>query len=129
MSARTLLLLALVMLMPVRLWAVGWTPTDGGLVVNLEQGDRFLLSVWLDLNDNKKEDPGEEFFVSNYNRYTGGHFNYTAGSYLKLVPQAANATEPSDMSIWSIGAPLNRVIGGKDYSLGAKVLLFFHICK
>ena len=104
---------------PARMHANGWTPTDGGLVVNLEQGDRFLLSVWLDLNSNGREDPGEEFFVSNYNRYTGGHFNYTAGSYLKLVPQAANATEPSDMSIWSIGAPLTRVIGGKDYSLGA----------
>ena len=117
--AKTLLLLALVMLMPVRLWAAGWTPTDGGLVVDLEQGDRFLLSVWLDLNDNKKEDPGEEFFVINYNRYTGGYFNYTAGSYLKLVPQDAHATEPSDMSIWSVGAPLTRVIGGKDYSLGA----------
>lgn len=99
--------------------AVGWTPTDGGLVVNLEQGERFLLSVWLDLNNNGREDPGEEFFVNNYNRYTGGHFNYTAGSYLKLVPQDAHATEPSDMSIWSVGAPLTRVIGGKDYSLGA----------
>lgn len=95
--------------------AVGWTPTDGGLVVNLEQGDRFLLSVWVDLDKDGVEDPGEEFFVNNYNRYTGGHFNYTAGSYLKLVPQDAHATEPSDMSIWSIGAPLTRVIGGKDY--------------
>ena len=101
----------IILLASTRLFAVGWTPTDGGLVVNLEQGDRFLLSVWLDLNDNKKEDPGEEFFVINYNRYTGGHFNYTAGSYLKLVPQDAHATE--------VGAPLTRVIGGKDYSLGA----------
>ena len=110
----------IILLASTRLFAVGFTPTDGGLVVDLEQGDRFLLSVWLDLNDNKKEDPGEEFFVNNYNRYTGGHFNYAAGSYLKLVPQAANATEPSDMSIWSIGAPITRVIGGKNYSLGAK---------
>ena len=102
-----------------RVSAVGWTPTDGGLVVDLQQGDRFLLSVWIDLNDNKKEDPGEEFFVINYNRYTGGRFNYSDGLYLKLAPQAADATEPSDMSIWSIGAPLTRVIGGKGYSLGA----------
>ena len=114
------LLLSVVLLMPLRSWAVGWTPTDGGLVVNLEQGDRFLLSVWLDLDKDGVEDPGEEFFVNNYNRYTGGHFNYTAGSYLKLIPQAANATEPSDMSIWSVGAPITRVIGGKNYSLGAK---------
>ena len=28
-----------------RVSAVGWTPTDAGLVVNLEQGERFLLSV------------------------------------------------------------------------------------
>ena len=104
----------------VRVHAVGWTPTDGGLVVNLEQGDRFLLSVWLDLDNDGVEDPGEEFFVINYNRYTGGHFKYEAGLYLKLAPQATGATVPSDMSIWSIGAPLNRVIGGKNYDLGAK---------
>ena len=110
----------IILLASTRLLAVGWTPTDGGLVVNLEQGDRFLLSVWLDLDEDGEEDPGEEFFVNNYNRYTGGHFNYTAGSYLKLIPQAANATKPSDMSIWSIGAPIPRVIGGKNYSLGAK---------
>ena len=109
----------IILLASTRLFAAGWTPTDGGLVVNLEQGDRFLLSVWLDLDKDGVEDPGEEFFVINYNRYTGGHFNYTAGSYLKLVPQDAHATEPSDMSIWSVGAPLTRVIGGKDYSLGA----------
>ena len=105
--------------MSVFAYAVGWTPTDGGLVVDLQQGDRFLLSIWLDLDKDGVEDPGEEFFVINYNRYTGGHFNYSDGLYLKLAPQAGDATEPSDMSIWSIGAPLTRVIGGKDYSLGA----------
>ena len=41
-----------------RVSAVGWTPTDGGLLVNLEQGDRFLLSVWLDLDKDGVEDPG-----------------------------------------------------------------------
>ena len=115
------LLLSVVLLMPVRLWAVGWTPTDGGLVLNLEQGDRFLLSVWLDIDKDGEEDPGEEYFVYNYNRYTGGRFNYKAGLYLKLIPQDAHATEPSEMSIWTVGAPLSRVISGKDYSLGGIV--------
>ena len=96
------ILLFLLMLAPMRLWAVGWTPTDGGLVVDLEQGDRFLLSVVVN---------GKEYFVANYNRYTGGDFNYTAGSYLKLIPQAAGATVPSDMTIWSAGAPLARESG------------------
>lgn len=86
----SLLLLSL----PLRLFAVGWTPTDAGLVVNLEQGDRFLLSVWVDINNNKAEDPGEEFFVSNYNRYSGGYYNYTAGSFMKLLP----ATEVTEMN-------------------------------
>lgn len=127
MSARSLLsgkklllaktlLLVIVLLMPVRLWAVGWTPTDAGLVVNLETGDRFLLSVWLDLNNNKKEDPGEEFFVSNYNRFTGGHFNYPAGSFMKLLP----ATEITEMNEWSVGAPLdrgNKALGGIVYTI------------
>lgn len=97
-SIRTLFL-SVLLLAPLRMEAVGWTPTDGGLVLNLEQGDRFLLSVMV----------GEkEYFVSNYNRYTGGDFNYAAGLYLKLIPQDAGATEPSEMSIWTVGAPLAR---------------------
>ncbi len=85
----------------VKVHAVGWTPTDAGLVVNLEQGDRFLLSVVID---------GKEYFVSNYNRYTRPDdiFNYSDGLYLKLLPQAPDATEPSEMSVWSAGAPLSR---------------------
>ncbi len=114
-----LFLFAVLLLAPVRAWSVGWTPTDGGLVVDLQTGDRFLLSIWLDLDKDGVEDAGEEFFVINYNRYTGGHFNYSDGLYLKLAPQAGDATEPSDMSIWSAGAPLSRIIGGLDYSLGA----------
>lgn len=108
-----------VSLFAMRMLAVGWTPTDGGLVVNMEQGERFLLSVWVDKNKDGKEDPGEEFFVINYNRYKGGYFNYKEGLYLKLAPQVEDATEPSDMSIWTVGAPLSRIIGGEDYSLGA----------
>ena len=99
----------LLSLLPLRLFAVGWTPTDGGLLVDLEQGDRFLLSVMVD---------GKEYFVCNYNRYSDGEyhltpFNYTAGLYLKLLPQAAGATEPSSVSIWTVGAPLARESGGK----------------
>jgi hypothetical protein len=108
----SLLLLSL----PLRLFAVGWTPTDAGLVVNLEQGDRFLLSVWVDINNNKAEDPGEEFFVSNYNRYSGGYYNYTAGSFMKLLP----ATEVTEMNEWSVGAPLARgtkALGGIAYTI------------
>ena len=106
--------IVLMMLLSVtmQLFAVGWTPTDGGLVVDLEQGDRFLLSVVVN---------GKEYFVCNYNRYTGGDFKYASGLYLKLIPQAADATKPSDMSIWTVGAPLNRVIGGKNYDLGGHV--------
>ena len=70
-------LLLIILLASIKALAVGWTPTDGGLVVNLDQGDRFLLSVVVN---------GKEYFVCNYNRYTGGDFKYTAGSYLKLIP-------------------------------------------
>lgn len=127
MSARTLLsgkklllaktlLLVIVLLMPVRLWAVGWTPTDAGLVVNLEQGERFLLSVWVDKNGNGTEEDGEEFFVSNYNRYSGGYYNYGSGSFMKLLP----ATEVTEMNEWTVGAPLargNKALGGTVYTI------------
>ena len=115
-----ILLLFLLVFAPIRALAVGWTPTDGGLVLNLEQGDRFLLSVWVDKDGDGVEDEGEEFFVYNYNRYKGGYFNYTEGLYLKLLPQAADATEPSDMSIWQVGAPLDRgnyALGGIVYTI------------
>ena len=117
MMKRIYTILSLLLLsLPTRLWAVGWTPTDAGLVVNLEQGDRFLLSVWVDINNNKAEDPGEEFFVSNYNRYSGGYYNYTAGSFMKLLP----ATEVTEMNEWSVGAPLARgtkALGGIAYTI------------
>ena len=115
-----ILLLFLLVFAPIRALAVGWTPTDGGLVLNLEQGDRFLLSVWVDKDGDGVEDPGEEFFVYNYNRYKGGYFNYKEGLYLKLLPQEAGATEPSDMSIWQVGAPLDRgnyALGGIVYTI------------
>ena len=114
------------LLVSVLVSAVGWTPTDGGLVVDLEQGDRFLLSVMVD-HDNNPATPDREYFVANYTRYAGDdYFHYTFkdgndGHWLKLLQQAANATEPSEVTIWTTGAPLSRVIGEKDYSLGGIV--------
>ena len=101
-------LICCVALTSTQLFAAGWTPTDGGLLVNLEQGERFLLSVWIDVDGDGVEDPGEEFFASNYTRYTGGYFKYTAGSYLKLMPQAIGVTKPSEQIIWTVGHPLDR---------------------
>ena len=110
----------LFLLASTRMFGVGWTPTDGGLVVNLDQGDRFLLSMWLDLDKDGVEDPGEEFFITNYTRYTGGHFKYKAGTYMKLIPQASDVAEPSEEVIWSVGAPLSRgkyALGGIAYTI------------
>ena len=110
------------LLMPVRLWAVGWTPTDAGLVVNMEQGEHFLLSVWVDKNGNGKEEDGEEFFVSNYTRYSGGYYGYKNESdsnsmrFLKLLPIPII----NEMNTWQVGAPLNRgdkALGGIVYTI------------
>ena len=105
--------LAFMLLTSARMWAVGWTPTDAGLVVNLKDGDRFLLSVWVDIDKDGVEDPGEEFFVSNYTRYTGGYYSYGSGTYMKLLP----ATEVTEMNEWTVGAPLargNKALGAKE---------------
>ena len=90
-----------------------FTPTDGGLVVNLKPGDRILLSTMVN---------GEEYFVCHYPSYTGGYFGYTnwdgnKGNFLKLVPQAADATEPASPSIWTIDDPVTFLYSGKNYSL------------
>ncbi len=114
-KVRILLLISVVMY-SVGMWGVGWTPTDAGLVVNMEQGERFLLSVWVDKNGNGTEEDGEEFFVSNYTRYTGGYYNYGSGAYMKLLP----ATEITEMNEWSVGAPLdrgNKALGGIVYTI------------
>ena len=98
-----------------RICAVGWTPTDAGLVVNMEQSERFLLSVMVSGDfDNNPATPNteREFFVNNYNRYEGSYFGYTSGSFIKLLP----ATEITEMNTWQVGAPLNR--GNR--ALGAK---------
>lgn len=105
---------------PIQLWAVGWTPTDCGLVLNFEPGDQFLLSVWIDQNKNGVEDPGEEYFVCDYPEYQPQTpFNYKGyGNYLKLIPQATGSTTPSSASIWTVGEPLTRITNKVDYSLG-----------
>ena len=115
MKKKHSILTALLLAVSTRLFAVGWTPTDAGLVVNLEQGEHFLLSVMVsgDFDDNPATPNTErEFFVSNYTRYTGGYYNYEAGTYMKLLP----ATEVTEMNKWQVGYPLDR--GNK--ALGAK---------
>ena len=87
-----------------------FTPTDGGLVVNLKAGDQILLSTMVD-DDNNPATPPVEYFVCHYPSYTGGYFGYTnwdsnKGNFLKLVPQDADATEPATPSIWSIDDPV-----------------------
>ena len=99
-----------------------FTPTDGGLVVNLKQGDQILLSTWVDENGNGVEDDGEEYFVCHYPSQTGGYFGYTnwdsdKGNFLKLIPQAADATEPASPSIWTIDDPVTFLYSGKNYQL------------
>ena len=105
-----------------QMFGVGFTPTDGGLVVNLKEGDRILLSVMID-DDNNPSTPDVEYFVCHYPGYTGGHFNYynwddkESGNILKLIPQDAGATEPASPSIWSIDDPVPFKSGGKTYPI------------
>ena len=109
----------------VGLFADGFTPSDGGLVVNLDKGDRILLSVWVDINGNGTEEQGEEFFVCNYPKYKGGYFDYKyKGSTidsLRLIPQNHLATEPSPTSIWEIDTalvrPARQEMGGICYTI------------
>ena len=102
------LLLISVLLACAKIYGVGFTPTEGGLVVDLQRYDRFLLSVWIDLNSNGTEEQGEEFFVCDYKDYTGGRFGYSATQTLKLIPQSPTATKPSDNSVWTIDTALVR---------------------
>ena len=110
-----------------------FTPTDGGLIVNLQQNDQILISVMID-HDNNPSTPDREYFVENYTRYTGDdYFTYDLnhernrdGHFLRLVQQAAGATEPSPMSIWTVDTALTRVDvhnvakagANKNYSMG-----------
>ena len=110
-------LIGLALLLPMPLWAVGFTPTDAGLAVNFQPGDQFLLSVMVD-DDNNPATPAKEYFVCHYPNYTGGRFKYKAAHELRLVPQDAGATVPSEASVWTIDAPLTRVKNKVDYALG-----------
>ena len=124
-TMKKLFLFILILCASVHALAVGWTPTDAGLVVNLGQGDRFLLSIMVD-HDNNPATPAREYFVANYTRYKGDdYFKYkfdekdsTQGHWLKLIQQPSTATEPAEMIIWEVGAPLVRQSGGKNYDLG-----------
>ncbi len=120
-KVRILLLISVVMY-SVGMWGVGFTPTEGGLVVNLKQGDRILLSTMVD-DDNNPSTPDVEYFVCHYPGYTGGHFNYYnwddkgSGNILKLIPQDAGVTEPASPSIWTIDDPVPFKSGGKTYPI------------
>jgi len=103
------LFVSFALMLSMRLLAVGWTPTDAGLVVDLEPGDQFLLSVMVE---------GTEYFVCHYPSYTGGPYKYTAGHELRLIPQTAGATVPSEVSVWTVDTALTRVIGKNNYALG-----------
>ena len=90
-----------------------FTPTDGGLVVNLKPGQRILLSTMVN---------GQEYFVCHMPSYTGGYFGYTnwdskKGNFLKLIPQDPGATEPGAVSIWTIDDPVTFLKSGKNYPL------------
>ena len=110
-KVRFLLLISL-LFSSVGMYGVGFTPTEGGLVVDLKKHDRFLLSTWIDLNGNGTEEQGEEFFVCDYPDYTGGRFGYTATQTLKLIPQDEIKTkeelEKSGVSIWTVDTALVR---------------------
>ena len=110
------MLLLLALLMPTRMFGAvyDFTPTDGGLVVNLQPGQRILLSTMVN---------GQEYFVCHMPSYTGGYFTYTnwddeaKGNILKLIPQDAGVTEPGAASIWTIEDPVTFLYSGKNYPL------------
>ena len=114
-KVRILLLISVVMY-SVGMWGAAvydFTPTDGGLVVNLKPGDQILLSTMVN---------GEEYFVCHYPGHTGGYFSYTnwdgnKGNFLKLIPQDAGATEPASPSIWTIDDPVTFLYSGKNYPI------------
>lgn len=108
------LLLVTALTVSIKMFGLGFTPTDGGLVVNLQPGQRILLSTMVN---------GEEYFVCHMPSYTGGYFTYTnwddggKGNILKLIPQDPGVTEPGAASIWTIDNPVTLKSGGKEYEL------------
>ena len=117
-----ILLLICVLFVSIGTYGAGFTPTDGGLVVNLKAGNRILLSVMVD-DDNNPSTPDVEYFVCHYPGYTGGHFNYynwddnESGNILKLIPQNDGAIEPATPSIWTIDDPVPFRFSGKTYPI------------
>ncbi len=115
-----ILLLISILFVSIGTYGLGYTPTDGGLVVNLKQGDHILLSVMID-DDNNPATPDVEYFVCHYPGFTGGHFNYYnwddkgSGNILKLIPQDDGATEPASPSIWTIDDPVPFLKSGTSY--------------
>ena len=112
-------LLILVLFACVKMYGVGFTPTEGGLVVDLKPGDRFLLSVMIDEDGNPATtNDSVEYFVCDYTEYTTGRgiFKYKSGTTLKLIPQDPTATAPSVYSIWTVKDTLvraaNKYLGG-----------------
>ena len=103
-------------LVSIQIFADGFTPSDGGLVVNLKPNDRIMLSTVVD---------GVEYFVCDYTEYTGvGHrFSYAAGHTLKLIP-AGDLTSVSDVSVWTIDTalvrPYEEQLGGICYTMWSK---------
>lgn len=83
-KVRILLLISLLFL-SVNVFADGFTPTEGGLVVDLKPGDRFLLSVIVDEDGNPATTTDSvEYFVCDYEGSTGGSgiFSYNTGHSL-----------------------------------------------
>ena len=125
-----ILLLISILFVSVGTYAGAFTPTDGGLVVNLQPGQRILISTMVD-HDNNPATPDREYFVENYTRYPGDDYfkydnQYSGGHHLKLVMQEEGATEPADHSIWTVDTALTRIDvknvlkegANKDYALG-----------
>ena len=98
----------------------GWTPTDAGLFVNLESGNKIMVSVMIDADHNGVQ---EEYFLCDVPGYTGvgnlypSNPKYT-GTKLKLTKQPAGATTPAEATIWKIDSAFTRIKDGKNYSLG-----------
>ena len=112
------LLLISMLFTSVGLYAVGFTPTEGGLVVDLKKGNKFLLSTMID-DDNNPATPDVEYFVCHYDKYTGGHFKYTSGNTLKLIPMSVDDSlsvvkikDGSSLAIWTVDTALASTSGG-----------------